>query len=1340
MAARTSAELGYLRDDHPHVSQVYLSIYKAPVLYIGQVTGSPARGARQVTVSDVSGNIADLVEGQTILVGTSSGDDDVSRRRFRSRSGNVLTVDENSTIWANGQYITVIQFWELWPVFPFIESSSPYTFYKDRDIVYTDQNEEPNPTAIMKSHRAKFKEGGANAVFTLDASESVVNALGATISSYLWVSTEGTIAASTAQSTTLTANAAFPDGFWVYLTVTDSNGKSHTTRRIFFVHERDGANAPNRNFEFANPMLRNWRAGGSSVAVKVYDDALITDIQDRTLIVIWQDAYYDGTARTIGESNNVLFAGYIVRESIDKNRAAGSVTFEAVTVEALLMEKLGFSISLTDVSSPTKWWEYKNLTVPRAIHHLWYWHSTLFNIADVLIENNTTRLPAVDDFTQGNLYEAADVFGAQHGIFSHVCCSADGRVYVEIDVQMLNDASRAAKTTVMEITEQDRRDEDDFTLVRQPVPRVAFAMLSGVTYDGSTTTPIIAKFPGEVPLTDGASELSLERQVLASQTDANERVGRAMAIANASLVDGRVKFAGNYSFVDVVPQQWYTITIASNDTKRGLVLTNYKMVPRQVSFNYDMASGVLLPDVVFELEANGDDGIAGQFPTTIPDTFPDPGAPDTLFSGRLMAFDNIQGCYVRGSWQERNGSLGGSAIQDQHAGLDPWWFTSAKQATFNPASAILWKCDVGAIYRSTNQGVSWTNMTPGTDPPNDASDTPAPEATDVTYFWYEGNIYTNQEHVFGVKWQNGSGSWRSWLLKTDDDGTTWTWKFLGAGDPALIVAEDDFSVATLGHPVTACHMGDNKILIVGQDDGGAFILLIEYDPVTETFTELDSDAPGGNYNATLSLIKMDDTTAVVVYTGVNEIYATAISINLDIISTGTPLAVFSGGGEFWLSAAAVKFSTSNIWVVATDQSNTEFQAQKLSLSTLTLSKSGSAEVINNSVYYANPTLALIDANSALLAYCDSSDSYSWYGRKLTLSPFGSSAAVQLTSDVTAETLNNNNLRIAKATNDMMVLVYQTSGGAIKAVAVDTSVTVNPGTEVTIDASGDYPSIVQSATDIMIVSYNDADASSMVAVLTLSGSTITADTPIDYSSTSNPEITNIVKADDATIVVTGIQSGVNVAALSSAGSPARLIGLSISGAGGKIFITTVASDILQFAVHLMSDLSEEAAYSLGASTEAEVDANTYIAMPYAPIDGSDSNCYIYGRMNNPAGLDLQHVVYTDDAGITLYSVEDDWEGDHCGAFFIDKRGRIYGVRNGDNGLYGGLSRLSYKIGLPWQVNPGAIYVTGDGYVVLAGKNTAGATKIVYTRRPYNVLTDVTEDFPLTGGVTKLLVVS
>ena len=68
MTVLSDAELLLLRDGHPHVSKFYLTVFRPEVVYVGQVTGSPAKGARFITVSDVSGSIASIEEGYTVKV------------------------------------------------------------------------------------------------------------------------------------------------------------------------------------------------------------------------------------------------------------------------------------------------------------------------------------------------------------------------------------------------------------------------------------------------------------------------------------------------------------------------------------------------------------------------------------------------------------------------------------------------------------------------------------------------------------------------------------------------------------------------------------------------------------------------------------------------------------------------------------------------------------------------------------------------------------------------------------------------------------------------------------------------------------------------------------------------------------------------------------------------------------------------------------------------------------------------------------------------------------------------------------------------------------------------
>jgi len=108
-------------------------------------------------------------------------------------------------------------------------------------------------------------------------------------------------------------------------------------------------------------------------------------------------------------------------------------------------------------------------------------------------------------------------------------------------------------------------------------------------------------------------------------------------------------------------------------------------------------------------------------------------------------------------------------------GYDPWWRTPEKQNSSNPEVAIIFACLDGEIYRSESLGTTWAKLMLETDPPNDWSDDPAPTVADLSFVQRTDNIHKDGHHYFLANWQNASSQWRSWLLVTEDDGSTWTW-------------------------------------------------------------------------------------------------------------------------------------------------------------------------------------------------------------------------------------------------------------------------------------------------------------------------------------------------------------------------------------------------------------------------------------------------------------------------------------------------------------------------------------------------------------------------------------
>lgn len=621
MEVLTGAELGHLRDGHPHKISGYLTVIIPEVVYCGQVTGSPDRGDVNIAVSDVSGDITEVQEGQTVYVGTACGEYDISKRRLRSRTGNVLTLDESPLIWSEDWYLTVVDSWELWAVFPYISGGDDFTFYKDLDIEYDDQNQYPPPVAIAGNHKVGYLSGDS-IEFDLDASESYAITPGATISSYSWECDGGSIDDDTAATTTITFTTA--GTYHLKLTVTDSEGKTQSTRRVIRVHDDD--DPPYYDFELEGSIHGDWDGGGWDVSFNVYENADKDDIPDGALVILWYEQYYDDEEVYIGDNGNILFAGYVVEETVTKDVDVGSVKFMAATINEKLDNTNMFSVTLSAVEgAPDSWVEYRSaLTVARAVHHYWRWHSTLFDITDVFLPMDNTLTMVAQDFEVGTLYDVIDTFVTEHGIFAHVCCTKDGTVHVKEDIQMLSEADRDAVTTILDITESDRLGDTDVEVLRRAQKETYLIEVGGMNGDGD---PFLSQAPGLVPEPVGRDTLSFNGVVLEDQSHANYLSGRLYGIANDEYEEIRVPFAGNYSFIDVIPQYWYTLDVDPGDTKRGISIDR-NLVPRDIDMDVDLINGVIKIDVVFEPEAESYDGVAMNVPTTPPIVIDPPELPE----------------------------------------------------------------------------------------------------------------------------------------------------------------------------------------------------------------------------------------------------------------------------------------------------------------------------------------------------------------------------------------------------------------------------------------------------------------------------------------------------------------------------------------------------------------------------------------------------------------------------------------------------------------------------------------------------------------------------------------
>lgn len=701
-----------LRNHHPHVTQYALSFSKPSQVAVLQVTGTPTQGDRTLGVTTISGDPTLAVANATVWVGTAAGKHDVSVRRFRTYTPGTIKLDENPVAWAAGQYLTILDEHMFWPIYPYMESSGgDFTFYKDYDIPYTSENEFIPPVAIAGGPLVGYLDG-ASITFSIDLTASYAVTPSATIASYAVECPGATITNPSTGKYDLEFTTAGQR--WLKVTVTDSNGVSQTTYRRVFVHTRTGVNAPCYDFELSSPPSGDFSQGGWNMRVTLHSGATVDDIPDGTLVVLWAEEKYDGTAIHLGSWGNLRMVGYIKSESVVQDPQGGSVEFEVTTLHDVMSQYKMYSISLEELPAgeTMTWYRFLEgtLTIARAAHHVWKWHTTLLEITDVFLPmENTNRMAATDDMADGTVYSQME-WAYSNGIFAKTVCSRTNSLHLERDILMLTDAERAAKPTQMTLTDTDLRSDTQLTFIRNTQKKAASVIASGIAWDGAGYKPLLSQAPGTVPDAQGSDDITMERLALADQTELNFICGRLLALYNVDIDEFRLGTAGNYPF-DIVPQVWWAYNLTDN--KRGIV-KNTKLVPRQVSDIIDTVVGESHCEVVFNLEVASQPGITQEYPEE-PDTPPSPPPPDTPpytppnFPGipplppiyippiYVPSIVGAAGAWASIEWTYENPNPMGYGLDCQCTGLvrsslGLTWYGSAVEFTFNLAGNYLVLC------------------------------------------------------------------------------------------------------------------------------------------------------------------------------------------------------------------------------------------------------------------------------------------------------------------------------------------------------------------------------------------------------------------------------------------------------------------------------------------------------------------------------------------------------------------------------------------------------------------------------------------------------------------------
>jgi len=679
----SDTDLAALRDQKGQFSKFYLGVLVPHTVHSSQINNATiARGARTIAFDGGSygtgygagyPNTIGIVAGMTLWVGTSADSHDICKLRIRSFTsgdggitGN-FTVCEHAFEVEDDHYLTVKEEFKLWPKHATaVPSGILVTCYKDYDIAYSGQNRnsQREPIVRMGPPGAAIRDATTGQATVNFWSDSGAAPGGNAPSSYAWrwrKETGNWDTAATAGTAAVPHSETWngPGNFLARLTL---DGTTHGYRPVF-IFDPTGTASAYEDFEVQN-LDGDFEAGGWRMGVRVKEDCAEADFPEESMVILFAEDWYKGSKVSIGGNyahrENVIFTGFITKESVRKDPFTNDVLFEAHTIDGEMRNCEKFPHSYEDhPNANNNWLQIQDMTMDKVAYHIMRWESTLLDITDVHFSGDTKGV-RWSDIAQKGLYEQLDddCYGP---ILGRMLSDRTSLIRCELNPQFFDtNAERNALATIMNIETQDWRDQIELPSPHTPV--CSLVDLSAGSYAGSLADVelIFSLAHGDVPIERGKTRM-LDNLIGESQIQCNRVAGNYLANQNNPYPRVSVPTINNYRVFDIAPQEWVMVPIAAGDTYRGVEWTTDRFLPRIVRFNINNAQGALNVDLELEKETTGTAGIAGYYPTEPPDDdyIPPPTPTPPPIPPQPPGEDSWEGIWIVGAWGHGAGSQPG---------------------------------------------------------------------------------------------------------------------------------------------------------------------------------------------------------------------------------------------------------------------------------------------------------------------------------------------------------------------------------------------------------------------------------------------------------------------------------------------------------------------------------------------------------------------------------------------------------------------------------------------------------------------------------------------------------
>lgn len=623
MTLLSASQLEILRKS-PQSTRLYLSIYEPQIVFKARINdGSIAKGEREITYDGVSlGSWTAIIPNATMWVGTTDGGQELGKIRIKSATSSVITVSENSNIaWQNDAYLTVFLYVELWPIFPRIiqNPSNPEEtlWYKDYDIPYTNQNSVLGTYVNAGPHRAANLDPASGQVSLYYSATGSYNLLGDSLNYEWWFQGATITGSSSAEPGYITYNT--PGHYVTRLTISGSSGGVDTTYRYVSIYDQ------------SSPSIQKWELtdlggsrgeGGYSASFKVFETI---PLQEHAIVVLFADNYYGDSHTSLGgnypNASDIFWVGHVDKDSIQYDYEHSEVVFTAHSMTQMMKESSGFSVSVESVASPSQWYELLDMDGRRGMYHFLRWHTTALQIADFQFVGDDYKIQFFDS-NRESMYSALENY-MRSTLIGQVVSDRQGKVWMEVEARAYSDPT-GSFPAVMDITNRDWMNTP--SIEESLSENVSYMEYGGVAYSGVVTgtfTPCISAAPGNAPGFHGEIE-NHQGMALLGQEQLNTVVGNLFANRNAPFPSIEMEMKGNYSNLDIAPQEGVGVHIAQGDTVRNKEIDGL-YIAESMRWRYTPSDFLLLPQVTFQQVVNGEAG------ETV--VIPDPSTDDDFGTG-----------------------------------------------------------------------------------------------------------------------------------------------------------------------------------------------------------------------------------------------------------------------------------------------------------------------------------------------------------------------------------------------------------------------------------------------------------------------------------------------------------------------------------------------------------------------------------------------------------------------------------------------------------------------------------------------------------------------------------